>query len=87
MSDFSQNQSGSARRWVDTADPPYGVAPPRVDPWEETETAHLRDFLKLSYSERFHLMMQALEFMNMLRPAPPHLEPAEPYSNTTSPRG
>lgn len=39
-----------------------------VDPWEDTETAHLREFLKLTYTERFHLLMQAIEFMRMLRP-------------------
>lgn len=41
---------------------------PTHDPWEDTETAHLREFLKLTYTERFRLLMQAIEFMNMLRP-------------------
>ncbi len=44
---------------------------PHPDPWEDTETAHLRAFLKLTPTERFHLLMQAIEFMHMLRP-PPH---------------
>ncbi len=41
------------------------------DPWEDTQTAHLRAFLKLTYTERFRLLMQAIEFMNMLRPKTP----------------
>ncbi len=44
---------------------------PNPDPWEDTETAHLRAFLKLSHTERFRLLMHALEFMNMLRPWSP----------------
>jgi hypothetical protein len=44
------------------------TSPSAPDPWEDAETAQLRAFLKLSYTERFHLMMHALEFMNMLRP-------------------
>jgi hypothetical protein len=40
------------------------AAPP--DPWEDHETAQLRDFLKLSYTERFRLLMHTLEFMRAL---------------------
>ncbi len=45
-----------------------------VDPWEDAETAHLREFLELTYTERFNLLMHAIEFMNMLRP--PETEPS-----------
>lgn len=48
-----------------TADP---LLNPNPDPWEDTETAHLRAFLKLTPTERFHLLMDAIEFMHMLRP-------------------
>lgn len=43
---------------------------------EETETAHLREFLKLTYTERFNLLMHAIEFMNMLRL--PESDPSSP---------
>ena len=44
------------------------------DPWADTETEHLRAFLKLTHTERFHLLMQAIEFLNLLRPADTHTD-------------
>lgn len=56
---------------------------PNPDPWEDTETAHLRAFLKLTPTERFHLLIQAIEFMHKLRPPEANFQP--PQSNSGSP--
>jgi len=50
---------------------------PSPDPWEDHETAQFREFLKLTYTERFHLLMHAIEFMNMLRPIEAEKPPEE----------
>lgn len=54
---------------------------PNPDPWEETETAHLRAFLKLTPTERFHLLMDAIEFMHMLRPPAPRTDETRASQN------
>lgn len=48
------------------------------DPWEDHETAQLREFLALTDTERFHLLMQAIEFMNLLRPIEEKKTQSEP---------
>lgn len=62
------NKTGEQSNTPPTQTRPDPLLNPSPDPWEDTETAHLRAFLKLTYTERFRLLMHALEFMNMLRP-------------------